>query len=144
MAPNKKSIASTSTSKAKASYSDFSRTRGAGTSAKGKGKKLVHVSSESEEEVISDVKKHYDLEDDFDWSSKFARFYRAYATRETWHQGKGFIHTKGLNDLDHTLRLWDEDTIYGPSIGLSRMERWERAEELGLNPPEEVCGFSRL
>jgi len=28
---------------------------------------------------------------------------------------------------------------YGPCIGVSRLERWERAHLLGLNPPPEVC-----
>ena len=27
---------------------------------------------------------------------------------------------------------------YGPCIGLSRSERWARAEKLGLDPPENV------
>lgn len=27
---------------------------------------------------------------------------------------------------------------YGPSIGLTRLERWERANTLGLKPPSEV------
>jgi len=27
---------------------------------------------------------------------------------------------------------------YGPCVGISRLERWERAHKWGLNPPEEV------
>jgi len=27
---------------------------------------------------------------------------------------------------------------YGPCIGMSRLERWNRAYKLGLNPPKEV------
>jgi DNA polymerase delta subunit 4 len=27
---------------------------------------------------------------------------------------------------------------YGPCVGVSRLERWERASALGLNPPNEV------
>lgn len=27
---------------------------------------------------------------------------------------------------------------YGPCVGVSRLERWERAQALGLNPPPEV------
>ena len=28
---------------------------------------------------------------------------------------------------------------YGPCVGMTRFERWERAKSLGLNPPKEVC-----
>jgi len=28
---------------------------------------------------------------------------------------------------------------YGPSVGISRLQRWERAKKWGLNPPSEVC-----
>lgn len=27
---------------------------------------------------------------------------------------------------------------FGPCIGMTRLERWERAEAFGLSPPEEV------
>ena len=27
---------------------------------------------------------------------------------------------------------------YGPALGLTRMERWERAEKLNLDPPADV------
>jgi DNA polymerase delta, subunit 4 len=27
---------------------------------------------------------------------------------------------------------------YGPCVGVTRLERWERAAALGLNPPPEV------
>ena len=29
---------------------------------------------------------------------------------------------------------------YGPCVGMTRLQRWERAKKWGLNPPEEV-GF---
>ncbi len=32
---------------------------------------------------------------------------------------------------------------YGPCVGVTRLERWERAAALGLNPPPEVI-FSKL
>jgi len=32
----------------------------------------------------------------------------------------------------------DRNYDYGPCIGVSRLERWERAHVLGLNPPPEV------
>lgn len=35
-------------------------------------------------------------------------------------------------------QVYDSDSLYGPGIGVPRMIRWTRAEQLGLNPPEEV------
>ena len=36
------------------------------------------------------------------------------------------------------LTVFDLDKRYGPALGLTRLERWNRAERLGLNPPTEV------
>lgn len=33
---------------------------------------------------------------------------------------------------------------YGPCVGVSRLDRWERAYALGLNPPPEVSFPPRL
>lgn len=30
---------------------------------------------------------------------------------------------------------------YGPCVGISRLDRWKRAQKLGLEPPEEVIFF---
>lgn len=27
---------------------------------------------------------------------------------------------------------------YGPCLGMSRLARWERAKNLGMNPPEDI------
>lgn len=35
--------------------------------------------------------------------------------------------------------VFDLSDEYGPCVGLSRLERWERSEKLGLSPPPEVC-----
>ncbi|MQL98848.1 hypothetical protein Taro_031565 [Colocasia esculenta] len=37
------------------------------------------------------------------------------------------------------LRQFDMDMRYGPCLGMSRMERWQRAARLGLHPPPEVA-----
>eukprot|EP00052_Salpingoeca_macrocollata_P002858 m.32750 g.32750 ORF g.32750 m.32750 type:complete len:104 (-) comp12758_c0_seq1:33-344(-) len=37
-----------------------------------------------------------------------------------------------------TLRAFDLDSRFGPCAGLTRLERWERAEEDGLRPPARV------
>ncbi|KAI8919063.1 DNA polymerase delta, subunit 4-domain-containing protein [Powellomyces hirtus] len=36
------------------------------------------------------------------------------------------------------LKAFDLNLTYGPCVGLSRMERWERAHKLELDPPEDV------
>ncbi|TCD69067.1 hypothetical protein EIP91_008965 [Steccherinum ochraceum] len=48
------------------------------------------------------------------------------------------IHADGLNKIHHILRMFDLSYEYGPCIGVTRLERWERANALGLNPPPEV------
>ncbi|CAO3637122.1 unnamed protein product [Cunninghamella blakesleeana] len=46
------------------------------------------------------------------------------------------IHQEDLNDLDILLRSFDLNYKFGPCIGMSRLDRWERAQCLGLHPPE--------
>ncbi|KAI7844696.1 hypothetical protein COHA_001784 [Chlorella ohadii] len=36
------------------------------------------------------------------------------------------------------LRQFDLDTRFGPCTGITRLQRWERAAKLGLDPPPEV------
>ncbi|KAI7884802.1 hypothetical protein K492DRAFT_234551 [Lichtheimia hyalospora FSU 10163] len=48
------------------------------------------------------------------------------------------IHQEHLSNEEILLRKFDLDYKYGPCVGLTRMERWLRAEKLGLNPPKEV------
>lgn len=48
------------------------------------------------------------------------------------------IHQEGLDDTDKLLRDFDLNYAYGPCVGIKRIDRWERAESLGLNPPEVV------
>ncbi|WWC60003.1 uncharacterized protein I303_102566 [Kwoniella dejecticola CBS 10117] len=42
------------------------------------------------------------------------------------------------NDLHHVLRVFDMTSSYGPCVGVTRLQRWERAKKWGLNPPEEI------
>ncbi|CAI8023457.1 DNA polymerase delta subunit 4 [Geodia barretti] len=39
---------------------------------------------------------------------------------------------------ERVLEEFDLDYAFGPSNGISRLMRWERAQRLCLNPPEEV------
>ncbi|XP_053274481.1 DNA polymerase delta subunit 4 [Pleuronectes platessa] len=36
------------------------------------------------------------------------------------------------------LRQFDLDSKFGPCTGIGRLQRWERAQFHGLNPPEEI------
>ncbi|XP_057748649.1 uncharacterized protein LOC130967690 [Arachis stenosperma] len=36
------------------------------------------------------------------------------------------------------LRQFDMNMAYGPCAGMTRTARWERAQKLGLNPPQEI------
>ncbi|KAF8621805.1 hypothetical protein AX15_007481 [Amanita polypyramis BW_CC] len=48
------------------------------------------------------------------------------------------IHSKNQNKIHEILRVFDLSYEYGPCVGMTRLERWERACALGLNPPEEI------
>ncbi|KAK4353773.1 hypothetical protein RND71_025967 [Anisodus tanguticus] len=39
---------------------------------------------------------------------------------------------------EEILTQFDLNMAYGPCLGLSRLDRWERAKNLGLNPPRDV------
>ncbi|KAJ1394866.1 DNA-polymerase delta, subunit 4 [Sesbania bispinosa] len=42
------------------------------------------------------------------------------------------------NDNEALLRQFDLNMAYGPCLGMTRLARWERAQKLGLNPPQEI------
>jgi len=48
------------------------------------------------------------------------------------------VHAENQNKIHEILRVFDLSYEYGPCVGIPRLERWERAQALGLNPPKEV------
>ncbi|KAI0832025.1 DNA polymerase delta, subunit 4-domain-containing protein [Trametes gibbosa] len=48
------------------------------------------------------------------------------------------VHSPGQSMVHHILRVFDLSYEYGPCVGVARLDRWERAHALGLNPPLEV------
>ncbi|KAJ7580157.1 DNA polymerase delta, subunit 4-domain-containing protein [Mycena floridula] len=48
------------------------------------------------------------------------------------------IHPEGKTRIDTILHVFDLSYQYGPCTGYSRLERWNRAEALGLKPPVEI------
>ncbi|KAI3472518.1 hypothetical protein Pfo_028012 [Paulownia fortunei] len=47
------------------------------------------------------------------------------------------------DDKEEVLRQFDMNMVYGPCLGMSRLDRWDRANALGLHPPEEVKNMLR-
>ncbi|RSH84606.1 uncharacterized protein EHS24_006130 [Apiotrichum porosum] len=43
-----------------------------------------------------------------------------------------------MTKVHHILRVFDMTSKYGPCAGITRLDRWDRAKKLGLNPPEEI------
>lgn len=42
------------------------------------------------------------------------------------------------DDVEEILRQFDMNMAYGPCLGITRLERFERSSRLGLNPPMDV------
>ncbi|KAK9075037.1 hypothetical protein SSX86_003356 [Deinandra increscens subsp. villosa] len=39
---------------------------------------------------------------------------------------------------EEILRQFDMNMVYGPCVGMKRIDRWNRASSLGLSPPDDV------
>ncbi|KAG9069303.1 hypothetical protein KI688_010202 [Linnemannia hyalina] len=48
------------------------------------------------------------------------------------------IHQEDISEHEKILRQFDLASKYGPCLGMTRLERWERASLLGLSPPVGV------
>jgi len=48
------------------------------------------------------------------------------------------IHAERENKIHDILRVFDLTYEYGPCYGISRIDRWERANAIGLDPPTEI------
>lgn len=48
------------------------------------------------------------------------------------------LYIDNYDEHEEVLRQFDMNMAYGPCIGMSRLDRWERAQKLGKNPPKEV------
>ncbi|XP_013637699.1 PREDICTED: uncharacterized protein LOC106343112 [Brassica oleracea var. oleracea] len=44
----------------------------------------------------------------------------------------------GYDEKEEMLRQFDMNMAYGPCVGMTRVDRWERALRLGMNPPTEI------
>ncbi|KAK9356128.1 DNA polymerase delta, subunit 4-domain-containing protein [Lipomyces doorenjongii] len=48
------------------------------------------------------------------------------------------IHQQGVSTVVRILKNFDLTAAYGPTVGMTRLQRWRRADKLGLKPPEVV------
>ncbi|GAA6060217.1 hypothetical protein JCM10212_002296 [Sporobolomyces blumeae] len=53
------------------------------------------------------------------------------------------IHRDGMDDIEIILRQFDQQEEFGPCSRISRLERFERAQKLGLNPDPEIGDILR-
>jgi len=108
---------------------------------KGKGKGSAKVESESEKEsetvVLEDAATEIEREE-LDMKDKAKKYKRYYAESKERMGGGPLIHADGQTKIHHMLRVFDNSMEFGPCVGVTRMERWERAAVLGLKPPIEV------
>ncbi|KAK7056499.1 hypothetical protein VNI00_003055 [Paramarasmius palmivorus] len=48
------------------------------------------------------------------------------------------VHGEDKNKIHQILNVFDMNYDYGPCIGMTRLERWQRAHDMGLNPPPAI------
>lgn len=56
----------------------------------------------------------------------------------TDEQNSASVSGNKQNNSESVLRQYALDNKYGPSIGMTRLERWERAKKWDMNPPQEI------
>lgn len=52
------------------------------------------------------------------------------------------VHQEELSLDEKILRHFDLSPQYGPCVGVSRVQRWKRADTMGLRPPLEVLAVA--
>ncbi|KAL4295365.1 hypothetical protein GQ457_12G009830 [Hibiscus cannabinus] len=48
------------------------------------------------------------------------------------------VYLRETYGFEQVLRQFDMNMAYGPCLGIPPLARWERAQRMGLNPPEEI------
>ncbi|CAN8311832.1 unnamed protein product [Cochlearia groenlandica] len=52
--------------------------------------------------------------------------------------GSSDVNEEDYGKKEEMLRQFDMNIAYGPCLGMRRIDRWERALRLGMNPPNEI------
>ncbi|KAK0239279.1 DNA polymerase delta, subunit 4-domain-containing protein [Armillaria nabsnona] len=106
-------------------------------------------SSEDEDEQVQVVRSHKDKRvveprtknkgkgkaDLVERDAKWRSIYGAYKEKSGVDEP---VHGEDQDKFHEILRVFDLSYEYGPCIGVTRLERWERAAKMGLNPPPEI------
>ncbi|KAF8555668.1 hypothetical protein OG21DRAFT_1410568 [Imleria badia] len=91
--------------------------------------------SHSEKEKPSPAEIERERLDVEDKAGRYRKYYNEVRSKMGHIQP---VHSEGQNKIHQMLRCFDMSYEFGPCIGMTRLERWERAEAFGLNPPVEV------
>ncbi|KAJ7068724.1 DNA polymerase delta, subunit 4-domain-containing protein [Mycena amicta] len=94
---------------------------------------------ESDSESDSDADAEIiDVDEPLDLNPKDKRWNKYARVVKAKRGNLKLIHAEDENVFHDILRVFDTSYEYGPCIGVTRLERWERAEAMGLSPPTEV------
>ncbi|KAF7294358.1 hypothetical protein HMN09_01165100 [Mycena chlorophos] len=91
--------------------------------------------SEDDQEELIDSE---DPNEPIDLDPKDLRWKQSATAAKTKRGNVKLIHAENKTVFDDILRVFDLSYEYGPCIGITRLQRWERAHAMGLSPPVEV------
>lgn len=95
----------------------------------GINEEIIKESSDVEEEPSAVERPHLDLKDPR---------YQQYLDNALKQRRVEAVHQEEYDVAEKLLRQFDLTAEYGPVAGLTRLQRWDRAEKLGLAPPQLV------
>ncbi|KXN90666.1 DNA polymerase delta subunit 4 [Leucoagaricus sp. SymC.cos] len=84
----------------------------------------------SDQEPIAEARPELNIKD--------PKWRKLFTDAKNKRNGLPLAHGNKEDQISQILRVFDLNYDYGPCIGVSRLERWERAHTLGLNPPLEI------
>ncbi|KAL7414483.1 DNA polymerase delta, subunit 4-domain-containing protein [Mrakia frigida] len=115
---------------------------------------VVVSSDDDEEEEAKEKEQQPEFEDDLDVILQDEEEEEQIEVKELDPRGKEWsagyveakrmmgkvdpIHAENHTKVDTILRIFDLDFRFGPCTSLSRIDRWNRADRLGLEPPSYV------
>ncbi|KAJ7678199.1 DNA polymerase delta, subunit 4-domain-containing protein [Mycena polygramma] len=82
------------------------------------------------------------IPNDLELDEKDKRWRSVYGASKTRRGNLQLIHAEDQDKFHDILRVFDLSYEYGPCVGVTRLERWERAFALGLDPPTEDIRFA--
>ncbi|KAF9530337.1 DNA polymerase delta, subunit 4-domain-containing protein [Crepidotus variabilis] len=88
--------------------------------------------------VEANALKENDVDQVPELDPKSAKWNKEYGAAKAKMGHVPAIHGEEDNKVHEILRVFDNSHEYGPCVGMTRLERWERADALGLNPPKEI------